>query len=550
ETGNTTLTTRVWRMLHLDADPLVNNSSARFRLRLRDVDDAFWRANIMEELLPASFHFTGLAAADAHAAGDGGDGTTPEVADAQAVGDGGNGTTPEVADAQAGGDGGNGTPAGALPLEAEAQWRLYNNASFMRAHLERLCAQDGFNLQDFMFHVLRNCYVVMMTARDEASSFNIFSTLNSRGMDLSEVDKLKADLLQVLEPAERAQCNSQWSEMENLLGCREFHRVFDHMKALAGVLEPVRTQSVLEYFTQDLSSPNTVTQIIKVALDYSRILLQLRTGRWDSALSPSGSTLSPPPPGSEALLSRLSAQSAVMNMFEDEAWVPTALEFFLQVPSPELRLRFLQSAEALQVLNELGCDAAAADARWTSVAQTLLTRPLDPEELATTVPRRTLAHLLLRAEGDHAAASSSAPRGGAPGSARTSRLQVERIVPQTPPEGSSWRRTKTQEDGNGAEDGKYWYEVQRLFWQAKLGNLVLLPLEEAGAREVASADWEAKAAFYRACGAQGAFPRFTGEVSRPGGRYSTTRFSFDECRARHTDLVAALTELYGLKPSA
>ncbi|KAG1668863.1 hypothetical protein FOA52_004958 [Chlamydomonas sp. UWO 241] len=300
ETGNTTLTTRVWRMLHLDADPLVNNSSARFRLRLRDVDDAFWRANIMEELLPASFHFTGLAAADAHAAGDGGDGTTPE---------------------------------GALPLEAEAQWRLYNNASFMRAHLERLCAQDGFNLQDFMFHVLRNCYVVMMTARDEASSFNIFSTLNSRGMDLSEVDKLKADLLQVLEPAERAQCNSQWSEMENLLGCREFHRVFDHMKALAGVLEPVRTQSVLEYFTQDLSSPNTVTQIIKVALDYSRILLQLRTGRWDSALSPSGSTLSPPPPGSEALLSRLSAQSAVMNMFEDEAWVPTALEFFLQASS-------------------------------------------------------------------------------------------------------------------------------------------------------------------------------------------------------------------------
>lgn len=39
--------------------------------------------------------------------------------------------------------------------------------------------------------------VVLMTARDEASSFRIFSALNSRGMDLSMVDKLKADLLEV-----------------------------------------------------------------------------------------------------------------------------------------------------------------------------------------------------------------------------------------------------------------------------------------------------------------------------------------------------------------
>ncbi len=45
--------------------------------------------------------------------------------------------------------------------------------------------------------VLRSCHVVLMTARDEASSFRIFSTLNSRGMDLSMVDKLKADVFEV-----------------------------------------------------------------------------------------------------------------------------------------------------------------------------------------------------------------------------------------------------------------------------------------------------------------------------------------------------------------
>ena len=71
------------------------------------------------------------------------------------------------------------------------------NASFLRAHLDKLVASEGLNLQEFMFHMLRNCYLVVMTARDESASFRIFSTLNSRGVDLSEVDKLKADLLQV-----------------------------------------------------------------------------------------------------------------------------------------------------------------------------------------------------------------------------------------------------------------------------------------------------------------------------------------------------------------
>lgn len=51
--------------------------------------------------------------------------------------------------------------------------------------------------QDFAFHVLRNCFVVLMVARDENASFTIFSCLNGRGMDLTVVDKLKAELLQV-----------------------------------------------------------------------------------------------------------------------------------------------------------------------------------------------------------------------------------------------------------------------------------------------------------------------------------------------------------------
>lgn len=72
----------------------------------------------------------------------------------------------------------------------------YQNAEFLQKTLEAEIG-SGLQLQDFLFHILHSCYVVVMNARDEQSSFRIFSSLNGRGMDLSPVDKLKADLLEV-----------------------------------------------------------------------------------------------------------------------------------------------------------------------------------------------------------------------------------------------------------------------------------------------------------------------------------------------------------------
>ena len=52
-------------MLHLEADPLDEASSSRFRLRLRDGDDAFFRENIVEVRThrPLSRTFVGVVGA-------------------------------------------------------------------------------------------------------------------------------------------------------------------------------------------------------------------------------------------------------------------------------------------------------------------------------------------------------------------------------------------------------------------------------------------------------------------------------------------------------
>jgi len=616
EQGHDVLQGRVWRMLHCEADPLDFSSTSRFRLKLREADDAFFRENVLESFLPQKHYFSGVAAQQ----------LLLQQQEQQEQG-----ALHMSLTEHAGLEEANLTSSlpDATPLDNESHWRLYENAAFLRARLNRLMG-EGLNLQDFMFHILRNCFVVVMTARDEAASFRIFSTLNSRGMDLSVVDKLKADLLQVLEPAERTRYADAWAEMENLLGRSAFHGVFDHMKELATVLEPeVSNLTVLEYFTRKLHEPHTVSQVIQVALDYARILLQLRQNRWDPPAGPSlsggglcGASEEQPARGTpstastdllhpSAVYADLAQQSRFMNLFNDEGWLPVTLEFFMQVEEPELRLRFLRAVEALQLYLELVGDAALRAARWKALTLSLLRRPLDPravvntaeltptekaafvarldsKDLAATAEQRTLVHLLLRAEGSAAThavpaalarppvtatarssgegsmADESTSNSGTGGDADVpelnfSQLRAERIVPQYAPEGSQWRRTKlTLEVGSSTSSSsgataaatgtevKYWYEVQRVYWQAKLGNLILLPRTEARSSGIAEADYSVKAAFFKQCGAERLFPRFSGPVTAAGGRYARQHFSFEECRQRHTELLEALCQVYHL----
>jgi hypothetical protein len=128
-------------------------------------------------------------------------------------------------------------------------------------------------------------------------------------------------------------------------------------------------------------------------------------------------------------------------------------------------------------------------------------------------------------------------------------LRIDRIIPAQPPEGSAWRRQKLTllDDLGNAHELKYWYEVSRLSAVAKLGNLLLYRPAgptSAAAAALAGAEYDEKAAYYRQCGVEAMFPEFSGAVV--SGRYSATRFSFDEWRARHLDVIQRLEQVYGL----
>jgi hypothetical protein len=66
----------------------------------------------------------------------------------------------------------------------------------------------------------------------------------------------------------------------------------------------------------------------------------------------------------------------------------------------------------------------------------------------------------------------------------------------------------------------------------------------AGGAPHLSADIGPKLAYYSACGADEAFPEFTGGLVT--GRYSRDGFCPEEARQRHGDIVGRLAEVLGL----
>ena len=90
-------------------------------------------------------------------------------------------------------------------LTNETHWRIYENARRVGQILTSALQQSKFSMQDFLGHVGNHCHFVSITCRNEVSSFRIFSTINSRGQELSVVDKIKAEMFQQLPDGRRAE---------------------------------------------------------------------------------------------------------------------------------------------------------------------------------------------------------------------------------------------------------------------------------------------------------------------------------------------------------
>jgi hypothetical protein len=111
----------------------------------------------------------------------------------------------------------------------DAQLRMIENARHLRASLEAMSTTDRDRLTQF---VAMRCYLVIVAASDQASAFRIFSVLNSRGLDLSPADILKADIIGAVPDEDQDEYTAIWEDTEDELGREQFGELFAHIRMI------------------------------------------------------------------------------------------------------------------------------------------------------------------------------------------------------------------------------------------------------------------------------------------------------------------------------
>lgn len=111
----------------------------------------------------------------------------------------------------------------------DARLRMVENARALREKLLTMSAHERDRLTQY---IAKRCYLVVVAASYQYSAFRIFSVLNSRGLDLSAADILKADIIGSVPEAEQGNFTAVWEDTEDVLGRERFGELFAHIRMI------------------------------------------------------------------------------------------------------------------------------------------------------------------------------------------------------------------------------------------------------------------------------------------------------------------------------
>ncbi|WP_346401048.1 DUF262 domain-containing protein [Pseudomonas syringae] len=108
----------------------------------------------------------------------------------------------------------------------DAKARIVENTKLIR---DRLGAMNEKERDELLRFLLQNCYLVLVEVPADVAARRIFTVLNARGLDLSDTDILKADLLEPADANRESFLSHRWEEVETALGRDRFSALFTHI---------------------------------------------------------------------------------------------------------------------------------------------------------------------------------------------------------------------------------------------------------------------------------------------------------------------------------
>ena len=339
----------------------------------------------------------------------------------------------------------------ALP---DSQGRLRDNARHFMSVLVDLEPAVLVRLVQF---IVTRCYLVAVTTPDLDSAYRIFGVMNSRGLDLTATDILKAQIIGAVPEAARKAYTEKWEALESDLGRDGFGELFSHIRMVYRKAKPQGT--LLKEFGEHVAPADPVVFVDQVLSPMAQAFREISDADYASTRH------------AEAINDAL----RWLNRLEFKDWMPPALAFFTRHKAdPDALLEFSTALERLayaMLVRKAGVNErierfsrlTAAIEAADELAQSTGPLQLSPHEqhemyamldgpLYRTHSARALGVILLRLDGLVSDGSKTMEH---------QQVTVEHVLPQQPRPDSDWVT---------------WVpiEQERLGWVHRLGNLALL----------------------------------------------------------------------------
>ena len=337
----------------------------------------------------------------------------------------------------------------------DAQTRILANAQVFMASLAKLSQEELVRLVQF---IITRCYLVTVATPDLDSAYRIFGVLNSRGLDLSATDILKAEVIGGIASDLRDAYTKKWEDEEEDLGRDEFGELFSHIRMVYRKAKPQGT--LLKEFKEHVAPAAKPHAFVdEVLLPMAQAFCEITDADY----------------ASQKHAEQVNEHLRWLNRLEFKDWVPPALAFFVRKRNqPDAMLAFFRGLERLAYsmltrksgINERierfsalttaiekaqDLDAAQSPLRLTPLEQFETYAALNGPLYETHSPR-AVATLMLRL--DHLMSDGSA-------SYQHAVVSVEHILPQQPAPNSKWLTWVPD-------------PLKHQQWVHRLGNLTLL----------------------------------------------------------------------------
>jgi Protein of unknown function DUF262/Protein of unknown function (DUF1524) len=222
--------------------------------------------------------------------------------------------------------------------KTEAQKLMWGNAKSLR---KRVLALESHERQNFVKYLLRRSVLVVVSTESRAAALRIFRVLNDRGLDLSNADVIKADLLDKLAAEEIPHQATRWREFETDLGREQFETLLENLRFIWEENKNRRTLS--EAYEERFREATTID--IRAFLDNELAPAK----RWMSQIIDSDGEDFPAELG-QGWLEALSG----LRLLPNRDWMPVALAAAIQFGASERLVSLLKKLEGLAWIMQLG----------------------------------------------------------------------------------------------------------------------------------------------------------------------------------------------------